>query len=345
MLNRLSGTGNRDGTQGFLGGHVEDRPALASMLVLGSVFLLALQDGLVKLVNPEVSLWQFQTLRSAINLAFLFLLSRVIWGTTPPPPKRLWAVALRSTLLVGAIFLFFGGVPFLTLAEIAAGLYVFPLCASILAALFLGERLGPRRILAVFAGFAGTLLILKPGTDSFTAVGLMPVGAGLCYGGQIVVTRSLCRGESPVTLAVGVAVAFLTLGLGGLATFTWHDAGALAVEWPYLFSGWSELALWVAGVILVCSILNLTANVSLAKAYQSAEASWLAPFDYSYMIFATFWGYVFWGDIPDALTIAGMAMIAGAGAFVTWRERVARDRALEARQSNAYEISITSDRK
>ena len=76
------------------------------------------------------------------------------------------------------------------------------------------------------------------------------------------------------------------------------DGGALAIEWPYLFTGWHEPALWVLAIVVVCSVLNLTANIGLAKAYQSAEASWLAPFDYSYMIFATFWGFVFWGDIP-----------------------------------------------
>lgn len=308
----------------FSGADQEDRPTLASMLVLGAVFLLALQDGLVKLVSAEVSLWQFQAMRSAINLALLFLLSRAIWGTPPPPPKRLLVVALRSVLLVGAIFLFFGGVPFLTLAEIAAGLYVFPLFASLLAALLLRERLGPRRVLAVAAGFAGTLLILKPGTENFSIVGLMPVGAGLCYAGQIVMTRRLCRDESPITLAVGVSVTFLFFGLVGMTILAWKDAGDLAVQWPYLFTGWHDLAIWVAGTVVACSALNLTANIGLAKAYQSAEASWLAPFDYSYMIFATFWGYVFWGDIPDILTISGMAMIAAAGAFVTWRERIAR---------------------
>ena len=97
-----------------MGGASEDRPAQAAGLVLGAVFLLALQDGLIKLVNPEVSLWQFQALRSSLNLALLFFLSRVIWGTAPPRPKRLWAVALRSMLLVGAMITFFGGVPFLT---------------------------------------------------------------------------------------------------------------------------------------------------------------------------------------------------------------------------------------
>lgn len=172
MTDRPEQPGGQDTKRGFLSGATEDRPTLAAMLVLGAVFLLALQDGLIKLANPEVSLWQFQTLRSALNLVLLFLLSRAVWGTAPPRPKCLWAVVLRSMLLVGAMLLFFGGVPFLTLAEIAAGLYVFPLFASILAAVVLRERLGPRRIVAIAAGFAGTLLILKPGSESFTLVGL-----------------------------------------------------------------------------------------------------------------------------------------------------------------------------
>ena len=323
MTDRSEQTGKQDARRAFLGGATGDRPAQAASLVLGAVFLLAMQDGLIKLVNPELSLWQFQALRSTMNIALLILLSRVVWRTAPPRPKRMGAVVLRSMLQVGAMVLFFGGVPFLTLAEIAAGLYVFPLFASILAALFLREHLGPRRMVAIAAGLTGTLLILRPGTDNFALVGLMPVGAGLCYAGQILVTRKLCRAESPVTLALGVAITFLVFGLGGLVIFSWADPGALAVEWPYLFTGWHEPALWVLGIVVVSSVLNLTANIGLAKAYQSAEASWLAPFDYSYMIFATFWGFVFWGDIPDILTFTGMAMIATAGAFVTWRERIA----------------------
>lgn len=324
MTDRPARDDGHNGRRDFFSGATgADRPALGSSLVLGAVFLLGLQDGLIKLANPEVSLWQFQLLRSAINLSLLFLLSRVVWGTTPPLPKRTWAVALRSLFLVGAMMLFFGGIPFLTLAEIAAGLYVFPLFASILAALLLGERLGLRRVLAVGAGFAGTLLILKPGTDSFSLVGLMPVCAGLCYAGQILTTRRLCRDESPITLALGVAITYLTVGTAGVALFSWLDAGALAIEWPYLFTGWHSFLPWVLAIIVSCSFLNLTANLFLAKAYQSAEASWLAPFDYTYMVFATFWGFVFWGHIPDALTFLGMAMIAGAGAFVTWRENLA----------------------
>jgi drug/metabolite transporter (DMT)-like permease len=151
----------------------------------------------------------------------------------------------------------------------------------------------------------------------------MPVGAALCYAGTILTTRRLCREESPVTLALGVATALLIVGSLAVLVLSAGSAGPWARDWPYLFTGWTDIDLWLFALIALCSCLNLTANIGLAKAYQSAEASWLAPFDYSYMIFATFWGFVFWGDIPGALTLTGMAMIAAAGAFVTWRERIA----------------------
>ncbi len=305
----------------LLSGATADRPGHAAMLMVGSLFLLAFQDGIVKLTSSELSLWQFQMIRAGLNMALLIFLTHVFWKTSCPPPKRVWAVALRSLFLVGAMVLYFGGIPFLDLANIAAGLYVFPLFVAVLSAILLGERVGPRRVMAILTGFTGTLLILKPGTDAFQLIALMPVGAGLCYAGTILTTRRLCRDESPVTLAFGVAITFFTCGVIGVLFFTLTADSALAAQWPYLFTGWHEIGLWVLGLIVVCSLINLTANMGLARAYQSAEASWLAPFDYSYIVFATFWGYAFWNHVPDVLTLTGMAMIAGAGIFVAWRER------------------------
>lgn len=302
-------------------GPSEDRPTLAASLMVFALCLLSLQDSFVKLASSEVSLWQFQMLRSACNLALLAVLSRFLWVRSSPAPKRFWVVALRSLFLVGAMVFFFGGVPFLSLSEIAAGLYVFPLFVAVLSSLILGEHVGPRRVLAILLGFGGTLLILKPGSEAFQWVALMPVAAGLCYAATVLTTRKLCREESPATLALGVSVAFMALGIAGVLAFALVRPEGLAIRWPYLFTGWHELDLWVAGIIIACSSLNLVANIALAKAYQSAESSWLAPFDYSYLIFATFWAVVMWGDVPDLLSLVGMSMIAGAGCYVAWRER------------------------
>lgn len=310
----------------------EDNPAQAALLMVGSLFLLALQDSLVKLASTDISLWQFQSMRAAFNLIMLIVLFRFIWGGSSPRPKRLWTVVLRSTLLVGAMICFFGAIPFLSLSQVAAGLYVFPLFVTVLSAIVLGEKVGPRRIFAVFAGFCGTLLILKPGSDAFQWVSLAPVLAGLFYATTVLTTRKLCREEKPATLALGVSLAFVLVGASGVVILESAQPVDLARELPYLFVGWNPLTWSIIGLIVTCSVLNLSANIGLAKAYQSAESSWLAPFDYTYLIFATFWGVVMWGDTPDIISFAGMSLIAMSGCYVAWRERL--DKNLERAEFN-----------
>jgi len=307
----------------LLSNSATDSPPLSASLLVGALFLLGLQDALVKFASSEVSLWQFQFFRSAFNLLLLVGFIRLVLRGRLPRPKRLWAVTVRSLLLCTAMGFFFSGVPMLSLAQIAAGLYVFPLFVAVLSHFVLGEKVGPRRVVAIVVGFCGTLLILRPGTDAFTPVGLLPVIAGFFYACTIMATRKLCREEEPAILASGVAVALMVVGAIGMAVFT-GNTGDAARAWPYVFTGWHWIDAWVYGVMVICSVLNITANISIAKAYQSAEASWLAPFDFSYMIWATVWGYVIWRDWPDGLMFTGMALIAASGAFVAFRYQQAK---------------------
>ena len=256
-----------------------DHPARALALMLAALFVLGFQDSLVRLVGHDTSLWQFQGLRAAMTLTLGLAAALLLAPARLTRPRRPGAVALRSVLLVGAMIGFFGGVPELTLTQMAAGLYTFPLFVTVLAGLVLGERVGPQRAGAVAIGALGTALLLQPWDAGFRWLQVLPVGAGLCYAGMILVTRRACRGESPLTLVAALALAFL------------------------------------------CAVLNLGCNMALATAYQTAESSWLAPFDYSYFLFAAFWGYVFFHDVPDAVSTAGMALIAAAGLWTARRER------------------------
>jgi drug/metabolite transporter (DMT)-like permease len=282
----------------FFDGDDKDRPGLAAGLMAGALFLLALQDSIVRLAGADTTLWQFHFMRSSGNLVLLLVLARAVWGTPPKWPKRFLPVAVRSLLLLVATLFFFGGVPRLTLAEMGAGLYTYPIFVTVLSALVLREPVGIRRAGAVLAGALGAFLILQPGSAEFHLVKLMPVGAGFCYAMMVIVTRRYCREESPVTLTFGVGLAYVT------AT-----------------RGWMPLSWMLLGLALICSVLNATANLGLTMAYQNAESSWLAPIDYCYLIFATFWGLAFFGDFPNASMMAGMVLIAGAGAFTAWRER------------------------
>jgi drug/metabolite transporter (DMT)-like permease len=302
-----------------------DRPALAAALLVASLALLGFQDSLVKLTSDAVSLWQFQLIRSTCNLALVFLLARYYRGGFHPYPKRIWAVALRSLFLVCAMIFYFGAIPFLSLSQIAAGYYVFPIFVALLSNWILKEKVGPRRVVAIIAGFLGTLLILKPGTADFELYALMPIGAGLCFAANILTIRKLCREENPVALTLGAAIAFIIASVLGLVITSFGTPMDLAVRWPYVFTGWHPIGWLVFSIIIACSFLNLTANLGLAKAYQSADSSWLAPFDYSFLVFATFWSIVMWDDIPDILSVLGMVIIAGAGGYVAWRQRIEQD--------------------
>jgi drug/metabolite transporter (DMT)-like permease len=299
-----------------------DRPARSVALLMGSLLLLAVQDAVVKLASEHVSIWQFQLLRASLNACLLALVGLAFTGARPRAPIRPGIVAVRSLLVVVSMLLFFGAVPFLALSTIAAGLYCFPLFVTLFSAILPGERVGPRRLAAVAAGFAGTCLILKPGTEAFDWRALMPLGAAVSYGAMVMITRRACREEHPSTLAFGVAAAFVVVGALGLLAFGALGLGE-GLGWPYLTTGWHPLTWALLGALLACSVMNLAANVGLTVAYQGAEASFLVPFDYVYLVFAAVVGGVVWGDWPDALAWAGMGLIAGAGVFIAWRERAA----------------------
>ena len=125
-----------------------------------------------------------------------------------------------------------------------------------------------------------------------------------------------------MTLAFGVAVSYVIAGALGIVVLGLFPASPEAqAESPYLARGWVPLGAWVLGLAVICSALNVFANIGLTMAYQNAESSWLAPFDYCYLVFATLWGLALFGDFPDAMMLAGMALIAAAGTLTAWRER------------------------
>ena len=310
----------------FLDGTDRDSPALAGTLMLTALAMLAVQDSLVRLAGMEVSFWQFQAIRATSNFVLLCLTALIAWRSLPPWPKRPWAVVLRSVMMIMATVFFFGAIPAVTTVEMAAGLYTYPIFVTILSASVLGEPVGWRRTSAVVVGALGAMLILQPFEADFEMIKLMPIGAGLCYAVNVILVRRWCRGESAVTLASAVAISFMVIGTVGTILLTLfptsEDARATI---PYLAYGWREMGLVLLAITLICSVLNATSNVLLTKAYQSAEVSWLAPIDYSYLIFATIAGLVFFGDFPGPFQIMGMVLIAAAGIFTAWRERVRRN--------------------
>jgi drug/metabolite transporter (DMT)-like permease len=221
------------------------------------------------------------------------------------------------------MFCFFAGAPYLSIPQMAAGLYTYPLFVSLLAGPLLGEAVGPWRIFALLVGATGAAFILSPWRDDFSAIQLLPILAGFFYATNILTLRRACRHESPLALAFAVGVVFIASGFAGIGLLSAFPLSAEIREaMPFIAIGWPELTFLVAGFALFASVLNLTGNICMSRAYQTADASWLAPIDFSYLIFAALWSRAIFEQWPSRQALIGMSLIGAAGVITAWREHI-----------------------
>ncbi|MXY65384.1 MAG: hypothetical protein F4206_10565 [Gammaproteobacteria bacterium] len=144
---------------------------------------------------------------------------------------------------------------------------------------------------------------------------------------NILTIRRACRRENTLAMVFPVAVAFLLSGaLGSLVLTLFPLPAELQQGAPFVAIGWPMLTWIVVVFALLTSVLNFTGNLCLGRAYQTADSSWLAPLDFSYLLFAVFWGKALFDTWPTMSAIAGMAFIGTAGVLTAWREGLHRNR-------------------
>lgn len=297
-------------------------------LILFAMLCFAVQDASVKAIASEVSLWQLQTVRSAATLAILAFVARALLGGQALLPNSWRWPLIRSVVFSGAYLFFYASLPFLTLTQAVSAFFIGPLLITMLAALILGERIGPRRIVAVVAGFCGVLLIIRPGSDQMQLAVLLPVAAAVCYALGVITTRWRCVGESSIALTFTHNILYTVIGTAGIAAVTLLplEHGTRAA-WPFVATGWHPAGIAVFAVMIGTAVTHVCGMMSSIQAYRRDEASRIAPFEYSYLAMMPVLDLVFWGETPAPQTIAGMALIAVSGAFVARREgRAARPR-------------------
>ena len=309
----------------LIGYPTSDRPITALLLLLSGVFILAWQDALFKEISVQTSYWQFQALRAGGNLIIAIILAISGGGLYLLRPRRAGAVYLRAVLMTLCMFCFFSGAPYLTLTQMAAGLYTYPLFVSMLAGPVLGERVGPWRLGALALGTGGAALVLSPWEAGFSLLQCLPILAGFFYATNILTIRRACRWENTLAMVFAVAVAFLASGiLGSLVLTLFPPPITLQQSAPFVAIGWPLLTWIVVGFAVITSVLNLMGNLCLSRAYQTADSSWLVPMDFSYLLFAAFWSKAMFDTWPTTNAIIGMTLIGTAGVLTAWRESVRR---------------------
>ena len=292
-----------------------DQTAQGVVIILASVLTMAFADAVVKLVSADITVWQVFVARSlvAIPIIIALLLASGV-GLKLRAPK--WTF-IRSTLLLLTWLAFYAALPVLSLSVAAVAVYTNPILIALLSAALIGEPVTARQWGGVLLGFLGVIAILKPGTDAFSWFTLLPLLGASLYALAMVLTRAKCQEEAPLTLGLALHSSFLIAGL--IATSALALVG-LAPEtkaaFPFLLDDWAPMGLRQWGLMTLIGALSAIYFVGVARAYQIAAPSIIATFDYAYLVSAALWGFVFFSEKPDLLTVGGMLLITIAGLLV-----------------------------
>ncbi|WP_299827253.1 DMT family transporter [uncultured Roseobacter sp.] len=276
--------------------------ARAIIAITASVFALSLGDALIKATRLSLPLWQMYVLRSALTVPVLWALARRHGRIRLHAPG--W-VLLRSLLLFVMWLSYYAALPLMPLSLAAAAYYTGPLFIVALVAILAWRWPANRALLAILCGFVGVILVIRPDTSGFQIGTLLPVAAAVFYACAMVLTSIKCRDDNPLVLALALNAVFI-IGGAGLGLF----AGA---EASFILGPWQPLSLHRVAIVAALAVLILIGSVGAAIAYQQGPPATVAVFDYGYLAFSVMWGALFFGELPGALALTGIAVIFAAG--------------------------------
>jgi drug/metabolite transporter (DMT)-like permease len=251
-------------------------------------------------MNPlQITFW-----RSSLSLVVIFAII-LRMGYWPPRPHRIGLHVFRSVLHYLAQALWFTGIILLPLANVFALEFSMPLWTAILAMIFLGEKMNRGRTVALTLGFAGILVILKPGLGDFNPASFLVITAALGYASSIVYTKLIARTDSTMTLLLYMNCIQLVIGLGP-ALYVWVAPTWADTPW-----------------ILMVGVANLTAHLSLMKALQLADATIVTPIDFLRLPLIAVVGFLFYQEPFDLVILLGAAIIFAGNYYSVMREHAA----------------------
>ncbi len=283
-------------------------------LMVVSMAAFTFNDTVMKTLSGEVPLMQAIFLRGVLTTLWLYLLGRAVGGLRFGLARRDWGViAVRSLCEGAATFLFLTALFHAPIANVTAILQSLPLTVALAAALFLGEPLGWRRIVAIAVGFIGVLIIVRPGAEGFSIWSLYALAAVGFVTIRDLSVRRLSAGVPSLTVAL-VGAGSITLAAGLASTM----------------EPWVPLTPGRLAPVALASLFILAGYLSSVMTMRQGEIGFVAPFRYTSILWALLLGWLVFGDWPDALTLLGAAIVVAMGLFTLWRERQLRRKACEA---------------
>jgi drug/metabolite transporter (DMT)-like permease len=279
-------------------------------MVLGSA-LLSSNDALSKWLARDLAVTQVWCLRGITAMLLILAVAWTLRGQRPLAVKRAGMQALRAALFVGTTACIVTGLSLMPLVNMSAILFSTPLLIAVMSPALLGERLYAYRFAGAAVGFAGVVLILRPGADALQIASGVAVLAALMSALRDIVTRHISQTETALSILFWGNVGVLVVGFAVAATpwVTWQPVSPLD-----------------AGLLAVNGALNVAAHFCVVRALRLGEVAAVAPFRYAGLLWAVMLGVVVFGEVPDALTVSGAALVVGSGLYLLRREQ--RRRAL-----------------
>ena len=260
-------------------------------------------DLCAKAILETYPLEQFVFLRSLIGLLLFLLLARQFGGFRSLLTRRWGWHLLRTLLASGAMFGFFFGLSKMPLIDALTLGFTAPLIMTALSVPLLGEHVGWRRWLAVTAGFAGVLMILRPGTGTLSPAALSVLFAAVCYACLAITARKLADTESTFCLSVYVI------------------AGPMIISGLFSIDGdWKAPDVTGWTLFLTAGACSVIAWIGMVGGYRRASPAMLAPFEYTALIAGAVAGYLIWDEVPDRWVITGALVIISSGLYIVYRE-------------------------
>jgi drug/metabolite transporter (DMT)-like permease len=287
-----------------------DRPFRGIALILASTVFLGASDVTAKYLSSTLP---------SIEIAWIrFLVFALIMVPAMVPRSPLYAMRtprpgfqlLRGVALLSSSLFFISGLRFLPIAEASATGFVSPLFVTALSIIFLGESVGLRRWLATVIGLFGVLIILRPGTSAFHPAAFFPLVSALGWACTLIMTRMMSGRERAATTMTYSSIAGVCI-LSALVPLVW-----VAPSWHDILFG------------IFIGLASTAGQWIVVLAFRYADASVLAPFSYTQLLWVSILGFLVFGEIPDLWTVTGAVFIVASGLYTAHRERVRRSQLL-----------------
>ena len=273
-----------------------------------SMFAFTVNDTFMKAITETLPLYQTIALRGVVAVIGLLVIGAARGGLTVRLPRHdLILIALRSLADVAATILFLTALMHMPLANLSAVMQAIPLAVTLGAAVFYGDRIGWRRMTAIVVGFAGVLIIIRPGTEGFSIWSVLGLGSVLAVMLRDLSVRRLTHAVPSILVALGAGVAVTTMGFIGTA-----------------FEGWAAVDLQHGLMLLAAGSMLIIGYICAVTAMRVGDVGFVAPFRYTSLLWAIVLGWLAFGNLPDIYALIGASIVVATGVYTLMRERKLR---------------------